>query len=171
MKKIAILALLICCSITLSAQYDEPTVPDYKSIEKTSITVPTSQLRSTDGTLHDGRLTMTIDEKRHLYFGYVFQPSYNPADTSQYNTRMATVLNKQYFSDQDYEEVLQYAEALLKEDLSICVLNAKLLVFAQKNNVEAYRRTAKQRNIVQQAIISTGDGMSNDHRAIKVSHE
>ena len=34
MKKIAILALLICCSITLSAQYDEPTAPDYKSIEK-----------------------------------------------------------------------------------------------------------------------------------------
>ena len=106
-----------------------------------------------------GDSTMTIDEKRHLYFGYVFQPSYNPADTSQYNTRMATVLNKQYFSDQDYEEVLQYAEALLKEDPSICVLNAKLLVL-HKRTTEAYRRTAKQRNIVQQAIISTGDGMS-----------
>jgi hypothetical protein len=121
-----------------------------------------------------GDSTMTIDEKRHLYFGYVFQPSYNPADTSQYNTRMATVLNKQYFSDQDYEEVLQYAEALLKEDpFNMRALNAKLLVFAQKNNVEAYRRTAKQRNIVQQAIISTGDGMSKStpYYVIKVSHE
>ncbi len=175
MKKIAILALLICCSITLSAQYDEPTAPDYKSIEK-NINNSFSHLNYEVlmERYRMGDSTMTIDEKRHLYFGYVFQPSYNPADTSQYNTRMATVLNKQYFSDQDYEEVLQYAEALLKEDpFNMRALNAKLLVFAQKNNVEAYRRTAKQRNIVQQAIISTGDGMSKStpYYVIKVSHE
>lgn len=121
-----------------------------------------------------GDSTMTIDEQRHLYFGYVFQPTYNPADTSQYNAKMANILNKQHFTNEDYDQVIEYADALLAEDpFNMRALNAKLLVYAQKNNVAAYKKTAQKRRIVQQAITSSGDGMSKTtpYYVIKVAHE
>lgn len=175
MKKLTIITVLAVCSATLFAQYDGATVPDYKLIER-NINNRSSNFNYS-GLMERyelGDSTMTVDEQRHLYFGYVFQPAYNPADTSQYNARMATVLNKQHFSDRDYDELLQFADALLAEDpFNMRALNAKLLVYAQKNNVDAYKKTAQKRNIVQRAIISSGDGMSKStpYYVIKVSHE
>lgn len=175
MKKLAIITVLTVFSVTLFAQYDGPTAPDYKSIEQ-NVKNSSSNFNYSDlmERYELGDSTMTVDEMRHLYFGYVFQPTYNPADTSQYNSKMATVLNRQHFSDQDYDEVLQFANALLEEDpFNMRALNAKLLVYAQKNNVDAYKRTAQKRNIIQRAIVSSGDGMSKTtpYYVIKVSHE
>lgn len=175
MKKFAIITLLAVFSTALFAQYDGPIAPDYKSIER-NINDGASNFNYANlmQRYELGDSTMTIDEQRHLYYGYVFQPAYNPADTSQYNAQMATVLNRQHFSDQDYDEVLQFADALLAEDpFNLRALNAKLLVYAQKNNVDAYKKTAQKRNIVQQAIVSSGDGMSKTtpYYVIKVAHE
>lgn len=175
MKKLTIIILLAVCSTSIFAQYDEPTAPNYKEIEKNT--------KNSASNFHYAKLmeryqlgdsTLSIDEKRHLYYGYVFQPNYNPADTSRYNANMVNVLNKQHFSNQDYDMVLQYADALLQEDpFNLRALNAKLLVYAQKNNVEAYKKTAQKRNVVQQAIVSSGDGMSKKtpFYVIKVAHE
>ena len=175
MKKLAIITLLIVSSVTLFAQYDEPVAPNYPQIEK-NIKNNASNFNYADllARYELGDSTMTIDEQRHLYYGFVFQPAYNPSDTSQYNAKIADVLNKQHFSNQDYDNVLQYADALLAEDpFNLRALNAKLLVYAQNNNVEAYRKTAQKRSIVQQAIVSSGDGMSKTtpYYVIKVAHE
>ncbi len=175
MKKLAIITVLAVCSVTLFAQYDGPTAPDYKLIER-NIKNSSSNFNYSDlmERYELGDSTMTVDEQRHLYFGYIFQPAYNPVDTSQYNTKMAGVLNKQYFSDRDYDDILEYADALLTEDpFNLRALNAKLLVYAQKNNAEAYKKTARKRNIVQQAIVSSGDGIekSTPYYVIKVAHE
>lgn len=175
MKKLAIITLLAVCSTTLFAQYDGPTAPDYKLIER-NIQNSTSNFNYPDlmKRYQLGDSTMTIEEQRHLYFGYIFQPTYNPADTSRYNSKMAVVLNKQHFSESDYDTILRYADELLKEDpFNLRALNAKLLVYAQRNNVEAYRKVAQKRNIVQRAIVSSGDGMekSTPYYVIKVAHE
>ncbi|WP_436416529.1 DUF4919 domain-containing protein [Petrimonas sp.] len=175
MKKLIIITLLAVCATTAFAQYDGPYAPDYKQIERNI------KNNASNFNYHDlmtryelGDSTMNIEEQRHLYFGYVFQPAYNPSDTSQYNAKMAGILNKQHFSEQDYDEILSFADALLTEDpFNLRALNAKLLVYAQKNNVEAYKKTAQKRNIVQQAIVSSGDGMekSTPYYVIKVAHE
>lgn len=175
MKKLAIITLLTVCTAAVFAQYEGPTAPDYKDIER-NIKNSASNLNYPDlMTRYElGDSTMTIEEQRHLYYGYVFQPSYNPADTSQYNQKMATALNKQHFSDRDYDEILSHADALLAEDpFNLRALNAKLLVYAQKNNVEVYKKIAQQRNIIQRAIVSSGDGISKTtpYYVIKVSHE
>ena len=87
---------------------------------------------------------------------------------------MATVLNKQHFSNQDYDDILQFADALLTDDpFNMRALSAKLLVYAQKNNVDAYKKTAQKGTSCSEAIVSSGDGMSKStpYYVIKVSHE
>jgi len=87
---------------------------------------------------------------------------------------LAEALSKKSFTPQDYTNILQSADALLLEDpFNLRALNAKLLVYAQQNNTEAYKKVARQRRIVQDAIVGTGDGMSEKtpFYVIKVAHE
>ena len=117
---------------------------------------------------------MTFEEGRHLYFGFIYQPQYMPIDTSSYNAQLAQVLSRKSFSPTDYANILEYSNALLLEDpFNLRALNAKLLVYAQLDNTEEYKKVAQQRHIVQNAIVSTGDGMSDKTPffVIKVAHE
>lgn len=122
----------------------------------------------------DANANMTPEEGRHLYFGYVFQPNYEPTDTSSYNNKLATTLSRGTLTPSDYTEILEYSNALLSQDpFNLRALNAKLLVLAQQNKTDEYKKVAQQRSIVQNAIISTGDGMTDKTAfyVIKVSHE
>lgn len=175
MKKIIILSLFVAFGFSLLAQYDEPAAPNYKEIQK--------NIEISESNLHypalmkrylDGDATLTVDEARHLYYGYIYQPTYVATDTSQYNSLLADVLNKFSLGESEYQKILNYADELLKEDpFNIRALNAKLLVYAQKNNVDTYKKVAQQRSIVQNAIISSGDGMTKQtgYYVIKVAHE
>lgn len=170
--------LLVLCSITfvaLNAQDEFFEAPNLKMIERTT--------KDQSSAFHFPRLMqkyqageqdLTLDESRHLYFGYAYQSDYVPTDTSSYNNLLAEVLSKQAFSQNDYDKILQYSDALLLEDpFNLRALNAKLLVYAQQNNTDEYRKVARQRKAVQDAIISTGDGMSEKTAfyVIKVAHE
>lgn len=175
MKKTIILSLLILIRFSLFAQYDGPTAPDYGEIEKnirisgSHFYYPTLMQRYLDADA-----TMTLEEMRHLYYGYIYQPDYAPTDTSQYNALLAEVLSKQSFTAADYGEIVKYADELLKEDpFNMRALNAKLLVYAQQNNVEDYKKAAQRRSVVQKAIASSGDGMGKQtaYYVIKVAHE
>ena len=93
---------------------------------------------------------MTFEEGRHLYFGFIYQPQYMPIDTSSYNAQLAQVLSRKSFSPTDYANILEYSNALLLEDpFNLRALNAKLLVYAQLDNTEEYKKVAQQRHIVQ----------------------
>ncbi len=175
MKRILLLVLCSIAFVALKAQDDFFEIPDLKMIERTT--------KDQSSAFHFPRLMqkylageqdLTLDESRHLYFGYAYQPGYVPTDTSSYNKLLADVLAKQSFNTTDYENILQYSDALLLEDpFNLRALNAKLLVFAQQNNTEEYMKVARQRKVVQDAIISTGDGMSEKTAfyVIKVAHE
>lgn len=122
----------------------------------------------------NGDAELSIEESRHLYYGYVFQPGYVPTDTSSYNNRLAEVLSRNSFSASDYADIVLYSDELLKEDpFNLRALNAKMLVYAQQDKSEEYKKVARQRRVVQDAIISTGDGMSENsaYYVIKVAHE
>lgn len=122
----------------------------------------------------DGTSEMTPEEGRHLYFGYVYQDEYIPTDTSDFNSKLANTLSRGSFTQSDYAEILEYSDALLSEDpFNLRALNAKMLVYAQLDDTEAYRKVAQKRQIVQNAIIGTGDGMSErtPFYVIKVAHE
>lgn len=121
-----------------------------------------------------GDTKITPEEGRHLYFGYVYQQGYVPVDTSSYNQKLAETLAKSSFTARDYADIMTYSDALLQEDpFNLRALNAKLMVYAQQDNAAEYKKTAQKRRVVQNAIVSTGDGMSEKtpFYVIKVAHE
>lgn len=177
MKKSTIV-LMLFTSLSLSAFSQEDVffkAPDYTQIKR-DVKEPSSSYYYPN--LMEKYLTseanMTPEEGRHLYFGFVYQPEYVATDTSSFNNLLAKVLTKKTFTEKDYENILKYSDALLQEDpFNLRALNAKLLVFAQQNNTVEYKMAARKRRIVQDAIIGTGDGMSEKtpYYVIKVAHE
>lgn len=172
-KILFILAFSTSILLQTNAQ-DVFKAPDFAQIERnTKESVSSYYYPNLIKKYHDGT-QMTPEEGRHLYFGYVFQPGYVPTDTSEFNKKLAEVLSKQSFVQEDYKNIVQFADALLLEDpFNLRALNAKLLVYAQENNAEEYKKVALKRRIVQDAIIGTGDGMSEKtpFYVIKVAHE
>lgn len=175
MKKLILILALVIGGLTVYAQEDDFNAIHYKEIEK-SITNSSSNLYYPNlmERYKMGDSTLTIQEMRHLYYGYVFQPEYIPTDVSEYNGKMVEILSKKIFTAQDYDKVLEYADTLLEEDpFNLRAINAKLLVYAQNNNTDAYKKNAQKRKIIQDAVVSTGDGMSEKtpFYVIKVAHE
>lgn len=173
MKKSATLFLFI--SLVLSAFAQDFKAVDYKAIEK-NIKDPSSPYYypALMDRYSRGDSTFTIDEVRHLYYGYVFQPSYNPNDTLSSNNTLMESLSKTQLSEADYQQIEKDADVLLAEDpFNIRAINAKLLVYAQKNNVDEYKKLVSQRKAIMDAVLSSGDGITKKtaFHVIKVSHE
>ena len=176
MKKISLLIVIfIALALNVNAQEEFFNAPNYTQIEgnvndqNSSYYYPTLLKKYLDANSE-----MTLEEARHLYYGYVFQPNYVPTDTSSYNNKLAITLSRGSFTPNDYAEILEYSNALLLQDpFNLRALNAKLLVLAQQNKTDEYKKVAQQRSVVQNAIVSTGDGMSENTAfyVIKVAHE
>lgn len=176
MKKTFILLFLaITGTLAVFSQEEFFRVPDYKQIaQKTADTSSEFYYPKLLERYLNGDSTFTQEESRHLYFGYASQSAYVPTDTSSYNKKLADIIGKQSFTVQDYTNILQYANALLAEDpFNLRALNAKMLVYAQQNDIVQYKKTGWQRRIVQDAIVSTGDGTTDKtpFYVIKVAHE
>jgi hypothetical protein len=175
MKKLVFVFLLIAGGLTVSAQPSFK-APNYKSIRKnienssSDFYYPKLMER-----YQNGDSTLTREERRHLYFGYVFHPNYVPLDTSSYNeSLMETLSKKESFTTVDYNRLIDDADALLREDpFNLRALNTKLIVYAQQDNVPEYKKAIQQRKVVLDAIVSSGDGLTKKtaYHVIKVTHE
>ena len=176
MKKSSLLIVIFAAiALNINAQDEFFNAPNYTQIEvnvkeQSSSYYYPNLLKK----YFDANSEMTLEEARHLYYGYVFQTNYVPTDTSSYNNKLAKTLSRGSFTPSDYAEILEYSNALLLQDpFNLRALNAKLLVLAQQNDTEEYKKVAQQRSIVQNAIVSTGDGMTEKTAfyVIKVAHE
>ena len=174
-KSIIILSILSFIFFSVHAQVEFFDAPDYRQIERNTKEASSSYYYPNLMKKYmDGDTRITREEGRHLYFGYVYQQGYEPTDTSVNNNLLAQVLAKGIFTSVDYSDILQYSNALLLEDpFNLRALNAKLLVYAQQDDSDEYKKVVQQRKVVQDAIISTGDGMSDNtpFYVIKVAHQ
>lgn len=175
MRKIYLLLILIVSHHIAFAQYEGPSAPNYRQIKKEITNSESPMFYDTLFARYEqGDSTMTIEEQRHLYYGFVFHAEYNPIDDTDYNSMISAIINKGYFQQGDTEKIKKYAGLLLEADpFNMRALNALLLVFSEENDSGAYLKTAVKRNIVERAIVSSGDGISKKTRyyVIKLAHE
>ena len=179
MKKIAFLliAAIFCGTLSVYAQYDDDffTPPDYRQIRLNIEDIPSSfyypRLKSR---FEAGDPTMSREEMRHLYFGFVFQPEFVSFDVSQYNRSLANLLRNETFSEQDIANISRLSQALLEEDpFNLRALNALLIVHTHNEDMTEYARIAWQLHFIQNAIGSTGDGMTPETAffVIRTAHQ
>ncbi|WP_289712591.1 DUF4919 domain-containing protein [uncultured Muribaculum sp.] len=108
--------------------------------------------------------TMTLDQMRHLYLGYIYQEDYNPYRQSQYSSRVEELYMRDKHTHAECDTIIHYAEKSLDDD-PFDLRQMSFLIYAyrekKKNNMAAIMLW--KLNHLLQAIISTGTGLDPEN--------
>lgn len=175
MKKIQFLLILFLICFTAQSQEITFESPNYKTIEK--------NIKDKKSEFYYPKLlakyevsdtTMTLEQKRHLYYGSVFQPKYSPYNPSEASEKLSEVVNKETLSTEDLTEIIKLSNQALKENpLDIRSLNYRLYSLEQQQKLDELQKNLIKLEIIVDALVSSGDGISKETAfyVIDTSHE
>lgn len=118
--------------------------------------------------------TMTLEQKRHFYYGYTFQPKYSPYGRSQASEKLRDVVNKETLTEQDLIDIIKHSNQCLKDNpMDIRSLNYKLYSLRQQQKLDELKKNLIKLEILVDALVSSGDGISKETAfyVIETSHE
>lgn len=118
--------------------------------------------------------TLTIENKRHLYYGYVFQDSYSPYKNSEYLDSIKQVKSKADLREADMRKIVEFADkALADNPFDTNAYYDKMEVLHMLKDMPAFYKTAKQYGMILEAITSSGRGATKEtaFHVIAVAHE
>ncbi|MDR1793512.1 MAG: DUF4919 domain-containing protein [Bacteroidales bacterium] len=173
MKQFIVTILIFVSFLSFGQDFQKP---DYQSIEKnikkqnTSFYYPKLMERY----LHCDT-TLSLDEKRHLYYGYAFEPKYAPYDNSKYADSIAKLMSrKDKLGATEWQRIVEYGDKVLAKDpFSLRALNYQMYALERLNDGEKSYKKAIQMSIIIEAVLSSGHGMTPKDAlfVINVEHE
>jgi len=163
MKKIySLLAVLI--TVVAQAQSTDIVAPDYTSIEK--------NITNADSPLFYPKLferysnadtTMTMEEKRHLYYGYALTKDYAPFSRTQAEKELYELLVQKNPGAAEYEKVLEHTATILQNyPYSLRMKDYRIYCFKELGRIKEAEHEMAQKEIIIDAVLSSGDGKSKD---------
>jgi len=107
--------------------------------------------------------TMTLEEKRHLYYGFIHQEGYSPYTRSDYTDSLRITLKKKDYSADDLNNIVKYSDSLLVHNpFSLKAINYKIYAEKRmKDSINHLKDYTKMR-IITDAMLSSGDGHSKE---------
>lgn len=118
--------------------------------------------------------TMSVNDYRQLYFGYVFQSEYQPYQKNDYSQSISTLYYKEHLSRVECDSIIKYAEMSLKDDpFDLQQMNYLIYAYKEKKKHNLARHWQTRLNNVLRAILSTGTGETQETawHVINIGHE
>lgn len=118
--------------------------------------------------------TMSISEYRQLYYGYIFQPQYNPYNKTDYTKTISTLYYKEHLNRLECDSIIKYAEKSLEEDpFDLQQMNYLIYAYKTKKKHNLANHWQKRLNNIISAILSTGSGDKEETawHVINIGHE
>lgn len=148
------------------AQTENYTPPDYDLIEKNSkdknsklnFELLFDRYRNADS-------TMTIEDKRHLYYGYSFTDDYSPYGTgsTEIRQKLNKLLQKKEGDKNDLKKIIEYTDELLNDfPFSIKLKDIRIYCFKELGMIEEAKKEDFQTNAIIDAMLSTGNGVEKE---------
>lgn len=174
MKSILLLSIVLY-SLPSFSQNSKFEAPNYKKIEK-------SIQKNTTNLFYDSLMTrfqkadstMTLEEKRHLYYGFSFQPEYTSYPSSDYDDSLSTLLRKETLSDLEFQKILEFGDSiLLKNPFNLKTFIYQLYALDHFEDTTAFNNKITQYRIIIDALLSSGNGKTkkNAFYVIYIGHE
>ena len=159
MKKIFTL-LVFLIALGANAQ-DEIASPDYTAIEKNIKNEASPYYYTTLlNRFKKGDTTLTLEERRHLYYGYAFtSKTYDVNSINAISISLKEVLRKADPTTTDMKSVLELSDKLLEVNpFSITVKEYRIYCLKELGMLEQAKIEKAQTDIIVDAILSSGDG-------------
>lgn len=163
MKKI-FSCILFLSFILVFSQKREFTAPNYKKIESavkdknSEYYYPTliEKFNASDS-------TMTLEQKRHTYYGFVFQDQYSPYHFSDYSKKLNESINKENLTNDDFKKIIKLCDFVLIENpFDLRALSYKSFCLNKLEEKAELEKNIAKVNIVMEVLISSGDGISKE---------
>ena len=175
MKQTLLIAIIITTFNIVKSQEIHFQKPDYVLIKKETQEISSiyyypdlmSRLEAFDTTL-------TSDDYRHLYYGYVFHENYKPYWTSPYEKELVYYYRRKKVRKNDYDKIIELANNSINEfPFDLRQLNYLGYIYHLKGEEELARKITSRFHGIINAIMSTGNGESCEtgFHVISVSHE
>lgn len=173
-KQLLILTFLLGSFLAFS-QNVETENPDYKKIEK-EIAKKKSELfyPKLMKKYINSDSTMTLKEKRYLYYGYSFQDAYSPYGHSDFSDTLREVLQKEQYTDEELNRIIELSDSILVDNpFDLRVINYQLYALDKLEKKIEFDKKINQMRIVVDALLSSGDGLKKKTAfyVIYTSHE
>jgi hypothetical protein len=149
--------------------------PDYKKIES-AVTdkaskwyYPTLMDRYTKSDT-----TLTKEDFRVLYYGFLFKTSYSPYGDSDYNDSIRPILAKDSLSASDYDTLIKYEKLILEKfPFNLSDLNILEFAYEHKGDIHSAKETWFKLDNIIETILSTGDGRTEETawHVVSIKHE
>ncbi|MGY5353543.1 DUF4919 domain-containing protein [Wenyingzhuangia sp. IMCC45467] len=174
MKKVFFLTTFII-SFSIFAQELDFEKPNYKLIK--------SEIENINSDLYYPKLlekyyqsdsTMTLEHKRHLYYGYIFNKNYSPYTRSENISKARDIYKKKNITKNDLEKIIEYGQKAIKEfPFDFSALNYLVYANNELNNKDESEKLIRMYNIIIDAIYSSGVGIEKENAiyVINTSHE
>ncbi len=166
---------LLTITVSAAAQTQELSKPDYTGIEK-NIKDKTSQYfyKKLFARFTTADSTLTLEERRHLYYGFSFTEKYSPYSSSPSGDELKKLLEKENLTNKEMQKVV----LLAGRELDLYPFNIRMREYRQYflkklgKNADAALENSRI-EIILDAILSTGDGTSKDNAfyVIEVGNE
>lgn len=163
MKKI--FTLLAFLTI-LGTNAQDTASPNYSTIEKNIKDTASPYYYATlVNRFKQGDTTMTLDERRHLYYGYTFTTNqYDVASLEATSVSLREVLQKADPTKADMENVIDLSSKILEvSPFSITVKEYRLYCLKELGRFEEAKKERAQTDIIIDAILSSGDGTTKQN--------
>lgn len=115
------------------------------------------------GRFQKGDSTLTLDEKRHLYFGYVFNEKYSPYNSVHDSKQVNEIINKENPSKKELKNLVSlFNTSLGAEPFNIRYLYYQKIAYELLKKPKKAKQNMEKIFSVYDAIYSTGDGLSKE---------
>ncbi|NPA36976.1 MAG: DUF4919 domain-containing protein [Chlorobi bacterium] len=160
----SVLLFLLITAFNISLQAQKYKAPDCKRINK-KITKKDSKYYypflmkrylSSDTTL-------VLKEKRLLYYGFVFSDEFRTDRNKSYRDSLRVFFRMNELTDLDAENIIRFSDSILVVNpFNLKALNYRAYAFEHTGNKAGTQRVIYRINLVLEAILSSGHGLSTD---------
>jgi len=175
MKRLLISILSIFIFSHSFSQAFEFEKPDYKKIGKeTKKKKSEFYYKKLFNRYLDGDTTFSLDEKRHLYYGFSFQEAYSPYGSSIYTDSLEVFYEKDTLTEVDFNEIIRFSKLVLEENpFDLRAINNLNFSYYSLGDKEFEKLYNYKFFMIIDAIMSSGDGISEESAfyVLYVAHE
>ena len=108
-----------------------------------------------------GDTTLTIEDYRHLYYGFVWQPEYKPFETPLAHDKILMILESDSLGIRDFLEIIQLGEeAMVREPFDPSLINFLVYAYGSIGDTINERINYYRLEGILGAIRSSGTGLS-----------
>ncbi|RVT74458.1 DUF4919 domain-containing protein [Flavobacterium sufflavum] len=160
-----ILFLLLLLSFTIYSQ----TPVDYKLIGE-NIKNSKSEFYYPNllGRFQKGDTTLTLNQKRHLYYGYTFQENFK---NFKFNGLLDSISKyEQLNTNEALLKALDFRKKVLERNpFETGIIDGKLAIYKTQKNEEEFIKGIHQISLIFDAILSSGNGLSKETAIVVTS--